>query len=175
LTRNYRNPETQLDAETQAACLRGLERTDAIATAARASFLSAFTVGKGYSADADYSARAWLMHKTRITRGAAASYTAWANLAGRDPNQPLLSPAVCADLTGFPPILLQVGTNELLLDDSVRLAERARDADVDVILDITAGAPHVFQVFAGTLDEADQALGRAALFLTQHLAGKRAD
>ena len=37
------------------------------------------------------------------------------------------------------PILLQVGTNELLLDDSVRLAERAREADVDVILDITAG------------------------------------
>jgi hypothetical protein len=54
-------------------------------------------------------------------------------------------------------------------------APSARDADVDVILDITAGAPHVFQVFVGTLDEADQALGRAALFLTQHLAGKRAD
>src|SRR6267378_3115218 len=49
-----------LAAETQAECLRGLERTDAISTAARASFLSAFTVGKGYSADADYSARAWL-------------------------------------------------------------------------------------------------------------------
>jgi epsilon-lactone hydrolase len=96
-------------------------------------------------------------------------------LAGQDPHQPLLAPAVYADLTGFPPILLQVGTNELLLDDSVRLAERAREADVDVILDITAGVPHVFQVFVGTLDEADQALGRAALFLTQALAGKRAD
>jgi hypothetical protein len=47
----------QLGDEAQAACLRGLERTDAIATAARASFLSAFTAGKGYSADADYSAR----------------------------------------------------------------------------------------------------------------------
>ena len=69
---------TQLAAETQAACLRGLERTDAVATAARASFLSAFTAGKGYSADADYSARVWLMHKTGITRGAAASHTAWA-------------------------------------------------------------------------------------------------
>jgi uncharacterized protein YcaQ len=43
----------QLGDEAQAACLRGLEQTDAIATAARASFLSAFTVGKGYSADAD--------------------------------------------------------------------------------------------------------------------------
>lgn len=90
-------------------------------------------------------------------------------LGGQDPNQPLLAPAVHADLTGLPPILLQVGTNELLLDDSVRLAERAREADVDVILDITAGAPHVFQAFVGTLDEAEQALDRAALFLTQHL------
>ena len=76
---------TQLSAETQAECLRGLERTDAIATAARASFLSAFTTGKGYSADADYSARAWLMHRTGITRGAAASHTAWANRAGTHP------------------------------------------------------------------------------------------
>ena len=75
----------QFAAETQAACLRGLEQTDAIATAARASFLSAFTTGKGYSADADYSARAWLMHRTGITRGAAASHTAWANRAGTHP------------------------------------------------------------------------------------------
>ena len=76
---------TALDTETQAECLRALERTDAAATAARASFLSAFTVGKGYSADADYSARAWLMHRTGITRGAAASHTAWANRAGTHP------------------------------------------------------------------------------------------
>jgi hypothetical protein len=75
----------QLDAGTQAGCLRRLERTDAIATAARASFLSAFTAGKGYSADADYSARAWLMHRTGITRGAAASHTAWARRAGTHP------------------------------------------------------------------------------------------
>ncbi|MGH3176469.1 MAG: hypothetical protein ACRDPF_21720, partial [Streptosporangiaceae bacterium] len=75
----------QLAAEAQAECLRGLERTDAIATAARASFLSAFIAGKGYSADADYSARAWLMHRTGITRGAAASHTAWANRAGTHP------------------------------------------------------------------------------------------
>lgn len=93
-----------------------------------------------------------------------------AYLAGEDPRQPLLSPAVCADLTGFPPLLLQVGTNELLLDDSTRLAQRARDAGVDVILDVTADVPHVFQAFAGVLDEADDALDRAALFLTQRLA-----
>src|SRR5215469_3235477 len=61
----------QLPAATQADCLRGLERSDATATAARASFLSAFTGGQGYSDDADYSALAWLMHRTGITRGAA--------------------------------------------------------------------------------------------------------
>ena len=91
-------------------------------------------------------------------------------LAGQDPGQPLLSPAVCADMTGFPPLLLQVGTNEVLLDDSTRLAERARDAGVDVTLDVTADVPHVFQSFAGVLDEADQALDRAALFLAQRIS-----
>lgn len=90
-------------------------------------------------------------------------------LGDADPNQELLSPAVYADLTGFPPILLQVGTNELLLDDSTRLAQRARDAEVDVILDVTANVPHVFQCYNGVLEEADYALDRAALFIKQNI------
>ncbi|ASQ99775.1 alpha/beta hydrolase [Streptomyces sp. 11-1-2] len=90
-------------------------------------------------------------------------------LAGADPHHNMLSPAILADLTGFPPMLLQAGTNEMLLDDSTRMAARARAAGVDVILDITADVPHVFQSFAGVLDEADQALDRAALFLTQRI------
>ncbi|WP_433944758.1 alpha/beta hydrolase [Paenibacillus sp. SN-8-1] len=90
-------------------------------------------------------------------------------LAGQDPNHELVSPARFADLTGFPPLLLQVGTNELLLDDSTQLADRARAAGVDVILDVTADVPHVFQAFTDIIDEADQALDRAALFITQHL------
>lgn len=93
-------------------------------------------------------------------------------LAGQDPHQPLLAPAVLADLTGFPPILLQVGTNELLLDDSVRLAERARAADVDVILDVVADVPHVFPAFVGTIDEADEAIDRACLFIQQRLRAR---
>ena len=52
---------TALAAATQAECLRGLEQTDAVSTAARAVFLSAFTAGQGYADDADYSPRAWLM------------------------------------------------------------------------------------------------------------------
>jgi hypothetical protein len=78
-------PAAQFAAETQAECLRGLERTDAVSTAARASFLSAFTAGKGYSADADYGAVSWLMHRTGITRGAAAGHTAWAKRYGSHP------------------------------------------------------------------------------------------
>ena len=101
---------------------------------------------------------------------AGLDHTARMYLAGQDPHQELLAPAVLADLSGFPPLLLQVGTHELLLDDSTRLAERARAAGVDVILDVTAGVPHVFQAFVGLLEEADQALDRASLFLIQRLA-----
>jgi acetyl esterase/lipase len=89
--------------------------------------------------------------------------------AGQDVRHPHLSPALSADLTGFPALLLQVGANEVLLDDSTRMAARAVAAGVDVVLDVTADVPHVFQAFAGVLDEADQALDRAALFLSQHL------
>jgi hypothetical protein len=72
---------TQLAAETQAQFLRELEQAEAIGTAARASILSAFTAGHGPSADGDYSARTWLVHKTRVTRGAAAGHTAWVRRA----------------------------------------------------------------------------------------------
>lgn len=91
-------------------------------------------------------------------------------LAGQDPDQPLLSPALHADLTGLPPLLLQAGSNEVLLDDSTRFAVRAAAAGVDVQLDITADVPHVFQAFEGLLDEADAALDRAARFITTALA-----
>jgi epsilon-lactone hydrolase len=89
----------------------------------------------------------------------------------QDRRNPLLSPAVAADLTGLPPMLVQVGTNEMLLDDARRLAVRASNAEVDVVLDITAKVPHVFQSFAGILDEADEAIDRAAIFLRQRVRG----
>ena len=69
---------TRLSAQAQAECLQMMERANAIVTAARASVLGAFTAGQGYSADADYSARAWLMHKTRVTKVVAVAHTAWA-------------------------------------------------------------------------------------------------
>jgi hypothetical protein len=76
---------TQMSAQAQAEALQMMERASAIVTAARASVLSAFTAGQGYSADADYSPRAWLMHRTGITRGAAALHTAWAGRAASHP------------------------------------------------------------------------------------------
>jgi hypothetical protein len=72
---------TGLGTATQAQCLRELEQGDAVGTAARASFLAAFTAGQGYADDGDYSARSWLIHQTRITAGAAVGHTAWAKRA----------------------------------------------------------------------------------------------
>src|ERR1700759_1763012 len=93
-------------------------------------------------------------------------------LAGQDPRQPLISPAVYADLASLPPLLVQVGSNEILLDDSARLATRAAAAGVDVILDVTADVPHVFQLYEGHLDEADAALDRAARFIRDRLPAR---
>ena len=75
----------QFAAQTQAECLQGLEQADAVATAARASFVSAFTAGQGYAADADYSVLSWLMHRTGITRAAAVGHAAWAKRTGTHP------------------------------------------------------------------------------------------
>jgi Domain of unknown function (DUF222) len=69
---------TQLGAATQARYLKMLEQTDAIGMAARASFLAAFTAGQGYADDAAYSTRAWLIHQTHVTSGAAVGHMAWA-------------------------------------------------------------------------------------------------
>ncbi|MBO3101299.1 alpha/beta hydrolase fold domain-containing protein [Cellulomonas fengjieae] len=89
-------------------------------------------------------------------------------LGDHDPADPLASP-VLADLDGLPPLLVQVGTNEVLLDDATRLAARAAAAHVAVTLEVVARAPHVFQHFAGRLDEADLAIDRAGCFLAGHL------
>jgi hypothetical protein len=76
---------TQMAAETQAQCLLALEQLDAIETAARTSILAAFTAGQGYSADADYSPRAWLINKTRVTKGAANGHLGWVRRAAAHP------------------------------------------------------------------------------------------
>ncbi|MEU9068282.1 alpha/beta hydrolase [Streptomyces sp. NPDC048306] len=87
---------------------------------------------------------------------------------------PLASP-VFADLAGLPPLLVQAGANEVLLDDAVRLAGRAGADDVEVTLEVGPGLPHVYQLHYGRLEEADAALDRAARFLTAHLSAGRPD
>ena len=76
---------TAMAAEAQAECLRALEQVDAISAAARARILAAFTAGRGYSADADYSPTSWLIHRTRITKGTARGHLAWARCVTAHP------------------------------------------------------------------------------------------
>jgi acetyl esterase/lipase len=85
-------------------------------------------------------------------------------LVGTDSADALVSP-IFADLSGLPPMLIQVGSHEVLLNDATRLAVKAADDDVAVILDVTPGVPHVFQAFAGLLEEGDAALDRVARFV----------
>jgi epsilon-lactone hydrolase len=89
--------------------------------------------------------------------------------AGQDAALGLISP-IFADLSGLPPLIIQSGTHEVLLDDAIRLARRAALADVQVTLDITPQVPHVFQAYYAILDEGAAALGRAGQLLSAHLA-----
>jgi acetyl esterase/lipase len=90
-------------------------------------------------------------------------------VAGGDAADPYVSPAL-GDLAGLPPLLIQVGSHEILLSDAIRLAGRAAIADVAVTLDVVPFVPHVFQAYAAMLDEADAALDRAATFLETKFA-----
>ena len=89
---------------------------------------------------------------------------------GQDAALALISP-IFADLSGLPPLIIQAGSHEVLLDDAVRLARQAATADVEVTLDVIPGVPHVFQAYSPLLDEAAAALDRAGQLLLAHLAG----
>jgi len=82
-------------------------------------------------------------------------------LQGQNARDPLAAP-LHADLSGLCPLYIQVGDDETLLDDSVRLAERAKAAGVEVRLDVFPEMQHVFQMAAGTMPEADEAISRLA-------------
>jgi epsilon-lactone hydrolase len=89
-------------------------------------------------------------------------------VAGADASDPLISP-IFGELRGLPPLLIQVGSHEILLSDAIRLAARAATTEVAVTLDVTPGVPHVFQGFTGLLDEAGAALDRASDFVKAQL------
>jgi acetyl esterase/lipase len=90
-------------------------------------------------------------------------------VGGADASNPRISP-VFGDLRGLPPLLIQVGSHEILLSDALRLAGRAAIDEVPVTLEVTPGVPHVFQGYAAMLDEGDAALDRAATFLEGRFA-----
>ncbi|WP_158862294.1 alpha/beta hydrolase fold domain-containing protein [Leifsonia sp. AG29] len=102
-----------------------------------------------------------------LTRGALQT-RARDYAAGSEPSHPLLSP-VNGDFTGLPPLMVQVGSHEILLDDALRVAARAAEADVAVTLQVTPHMPHVFQGFASDLTEGATALDAAAAFIATHL------
>ena len=89
-------------------------------------------------------------------------------LHGQDPRSALVSP-LFGSFEGLPPIRIDVGGDEILLDDARRYAERARAVGVDVTLAIWEGMQHSFQAVVGKLGAADRALSAAARFLTEQL------
>jgi monoterpene epsilon-lactone hydrolase len=87
---------------------------------------------------------------------------------GESPSDPQVN-ALYADLAGLPPMFLQVGSDETCLDDSRRLAARAGAAGVDVRLDVFEGRLHTFQMAAGRMADADDAIRRYAAWVRPKL------
>jgi monoterpene epsilon-lactone hydrolase len=106
--------------------------------------------------------------------GDALAFTRDLYLDGTDPRDPLASP-LYADLKGLPPLLIHVGADETLLDDSTRLAERARAAGVPVELTVWPTVPHVWQLFHRFVPEGRQSLTSASQFLSKAIAGASGD
>lgn len=89
--------------------------------------------------------------------------------AGTDVRDPLVSP-LYADLSNLPPMLIQVGTAEILMDDSTRLAEAARKVGVDVTLELWDDMPHIWHIFAPMLDEGQQAIDKLGAWARERTA-----
>ena len=93
-------------------------------------------------------------------------------LGNADPRNPLASP-VYADLSGLPPLLLHVGADECLRDDSTRVAEKARVAGVSVELKVWPVVPHAWQLAQRVLPEARQSLQESSEFLRKHISTEK--
>lgn len=108
-----------------------------------------------------------------IFHGPAIAPTARLYLGNADPRNPLASP-LYADLAGLPPLLIHVGADETLRDDSTRLAKKARAAAVSVELKVWPVVPHVWQLAPPKIPEARQSLRETAEFLRKHTAAEDA-
>ncbi|MDE1991089.1 MAG: alpha/beta hydrolase [Rhizobiaceae bacterium] len=94
-----------------------------------------------------------------------------AYLGGKSPTDPEVSP-LYADMTGFPPLLMQVGSREMLMDDTLRLADKARQAGVDVTTEVWPGMIHEWQLFPFWLEDARRSNQKVADFAMKHFADK---
>jgi acetyl esterase/lipase len=103
-------------------------------------------------------------NRCAMFEGASVAFSARYYLGDTDPRNPLASP-LYADLAGLPPLLIHVGADEVLLDDSTRLAERARAAGVSVELKIWPVVPHAWQLAPHLIPEARQSLRESGAFL----------
>ena len=102
-----------------------------------------------------------------IVRRAGVEQMAQAYLGATPPRTPLASP-LFADLRGLPPLLIHVGTDEVLLDDAVQLADRAKAAGVDATLEVYDHMIHVWHWFLPMLDEAQTAVDGIGRFVRRH-------
>lgn len=108
-----------------------------------------------------------------IFYGPAIAPTARLYVGNADPRNPLVSP-LYADLAGLPPLLIHVGANETLRDDSTRLADKARSAGVPVDFKVWPVVPHGWQLAPHKMPEARQSLRESAGFLRRHTAEGKA-
>jgi epsilon-lactone hydrolase len=139
-------------------------RDSKLATPAAAACLSPWTDLEGLGDSMKTKASVDPMVQKEALLEMAAHY-----LKGQNARSPLAAP-LYADLAGLPPLLIQVGTAETLLDDSTRIAERARKAGVTVTLEPWENMIHVFQVFAPMLDEGQQAIDKIGEFIRANAA-----
>jgi monoterpene epsilon-lactone hydrolase len=118
--------------------------------------------GTGESVITRAEADPWLTDE--MNRYHAALYA-----GGKDLRHPLISP-LYADYRGLPPLLIHVGSDEIMLDDSIRVAERAKEAGVDVTLEVWEGMWHLWHAFASRLPEGRRAIEQIGHFVRRKLA-----
>lgn len=123
--------------------------------------ISPFTDVEGTGESARTRAEADPMIKLEALQAVRDAY-----IPGGDPKDPLVSPYL-ADLTGLPPMLVLVGDAEVLLDDSTRLAKKAKADGVDVTLEVWDEMIHAWPFFAAVLPEGQQAIDRLGAFIRE--------
>ncbi len=139
-------------------------RDDGLPLPAAAVALSPWTDLALTGASLNLHARSDPMLDVKLMPAIAAEY-----LGGADPRLPYVSP-LYGDPAGLPPILIQVGGDEVLLDDAVRMHERLRGAGCNAELEIWPRMPHVWHAFAPVLPEARRAIDRIGHFARRHLS-----